>query len=1060
MAIQKLFTSLSKAASGSSYVGENGRIFYDPTKGFRISDGVTPGGIPAAVAVTAANIGDLAITGATISTANANEDLTLSTNGTGNINVYGSFKVHSDGIGSSVSFDAAANGLLTMTVPTLTLGQTGLLINGGSTATTSLPQVSGTTFRSVGNDGMTNTVAVDAFGTGAFPAFIHRTGRGTSAAPTATKNGDTIGRWGAVGWGDTNFVIDTGLGRAASDIRFVATEDFTDTHGGTQIQFYTSPNGGTHRTLSVTMDYTGITTGNIHSTNVFVSGNTISQGTTNLIGTVTTQGNLNVNGNLSIEGTSINTGTTLMIGNTTTVGTTTLTGDVTITGNVNTTGAAANFGTSNFNGALTINGPMSINNQISLTALGNIAFNDGTIQNTAAIKQINNGAHITGALGFVGNARILTLSVDATPTNTASTIVSRDAAGDIAVGNITATNINTTSVTGNTQIAGSMIIYGNLQVAGTTTSVNSTALSISSLTLTVANNASTGSQADSAAFLVGNNGEFADWTYDNAQAAWRSNVGVIPAQDDSAALGSVTRNWSDLYVGNAYVTSKLNVGTLPIANFNTVAQFTGNVSSWSQITNQNTSGNIYASTDFVAINDVGTDVANYIDVGINSSNNADPAYSIMKANDGYTYVNGGNLAIGTQTLGKDIVFFTDDTLASKEAGRVHLGRWILGGTDNGIDKLQVGGNVTVGNISATNLTSQFGILYANAATQANQITGANAAIVTANTALKAYTDNQITTANTGMKSYVDSQVTTLNTTITTANTNVVSYVNSQVTTLNTSISGVTTAWQANAAGQANQITGANTNISTNTTAIATLNANVGAYETYANSAITTNTNSIATLNANVGAFETYANLAISSITTNANANTAAYLSNGISTNIVTTGNISAGNVLVGSTTYSNLSITSTALAADFTIGQTSATGNLVLNRQTNFAKDARITGNIRYDQTQNNATVTQLTSKATAVTANGRTGQITTNNATLNKGAAVQFTVNNSYITSAKDMVIVNIASGATVGYDISVNSINAAGSFIINLHNSDSTGSGANAADTLVINFAVIKVN
>jgi hypothetical protein len=705
-----------------------------------------------------------------------------------------------------------------MTVPTLNLGQTGLLINGGSTAATSLPQVSGTTFRSVGNDGMPNSVAVDAFGTGAFPAFIHRSGRGTSAAPTATKNGDTIGRWGAVGWGDTNFVIDPIIGRAASDIRFVATEDFTDAHGGTQIQFYTSPNGGTHRTLSVTMDYTGITTGNIHSTNVFVSGNTISQGTTNLIGEVTTQGNLNVNGNLSIEGTSINTGTTLMIGNTTTVGTTTLTGDVTITGNVNTTGAAANFGTSNFNGAMTINGPMSINNQISLTALGNIAFNDGTVQSTASIKQINNGAHITGALGFSGNARTLSLSVDATPNNTASTIVARDAAGNIAVGNISATTLNTTSITANSSIAGSLTVYGNLNVVGTTVTTQAVVTTVDTKTFTIASNAVSAIAADGAAFLVANvaGHSVADWTYDNGQAAWRSNISVVPSQNDGANLGSSTRNWGELFASNAYITSKLNVGTLPINNFNTVAQFTGNVGSWSQITNQNTSSNIYASTDFVAINDVGTDVINYIDVGINSSTNADPAYSIMKSNDGYMYVNGGNLALGTQTLGKDIVFFTDDTIASKEAGRIHLGRWILGGTDNGVDKLQVTGNVTVGNISATNLTNQFATLTANAATQAAQITAANAAIVTANTAVVSY----VNTLNTAMIA----NVVAANAAIVTANTAMKSYVDA-----------VTTAWTSNAASQATQISTNSANIAAANVNIATLqtqvyaNANVAAY---------------------------------------------------------------------------------------------------------------------------------------------------------------------------------------------------------------------------------------
>ena len=119
-----------------------------------------------------------------------------------------------------------------------------------------------------------------------------------------------------------------------------------------------------------------------------------------------------------------------------------------------------------------------------------------------------------------------------------------------------------------------------------------------------------------------------------------------------------------------------------------------------------------------------------------------------------------------------------------------------------------------------------------------------------------------------------------------------------------------------------------------------------------------------------------------------------------------------------------------------------------------------VTGNIRYDQTQNNATVTQQTNKTTAVTCNGRTGQITTSNGALNKGVAVKFTVNNSYITSAKDVIIVNVASGATVPYSVSVNNISSSGSFDISINNADSTGSGSNASDTLVLNFAVIKVN
>jgi hypothetical protein len=175
---------------------------------------------------------------------------------------------------------------------------------------------------------------------------------------------------------------------------------------------------------------------------------------------------------------------------------------------------------------------------------------------------------------------------------------------------------------------------------------------------------------------------------------------------------------------------------------------------------------------------------------------------------------------------------------------------------------------------------------------------------------------------------------------------------------------------------------------------------------------------------------------------NANVNTllAAWGSNTVST----TGTITAGNITGGNIVTSGL----ISATGNVTGGNLVATNNLV------------VTGNIRYDQASNNATVTQLTSKATAVTCNGRTGQITTSNSQVNKGASTSFTVNNTFITSAKDVVILSLASGATVVYALSVNAVNAAGSFVIAINNADSTPSGSNASDTLVINFAVIKVS
>ena len=115
--------------------------------------------------------------------------------------------------------------------------------------------------------------------------------------------------------------------------------------------------------------------------------------------------------------------------------------------------------------------------------------------------------------------------------------------------------------------------------------------------------------------------------------------------------------------------------------------------------------------------------------------------------------------------------------------------------------------------------SEIVTLTANAGAQANQITGANAAIVTANTALKAYTDGQITTTQ--------SWVTGANAAIITANTALKAYTDNQISTANTALksyvdtqdSAVTSAWTANALAQHNSIIGANAAIITANTAL-------------------------------------------------------------------------------------------------------------------------------------------------------------------------------------------------------------------------------------------------
>ena len=97
-------------------------------------------------------------------------------------------------------------------------------------------------------------------------------------------------------------------------------------------------------------------------------------------------------------------------------------------------------------------------------------------------------------------------------------------------------------------------------------------------------------------------------------------------------------------------------------------------------------------------------------------------------------------------------------------------------------------------------------------------------------------------------------------------------------------------------------------------------------------------------------------------------------------------------------------------------------------------------------------TVTQATSKSTAVTLNKSAGRITMNAASLAAGTNVSFNLNNSLI-SANDILILNVAGGATAeAYNLWVNSLGA-GTAFITLRN---TTAGA-LAEAVVINFALI---
>jgi hypothetical protein len=97
-------------------------------------------------------------------------------------------------------------------------------------------------------------------------------------------------------------------------------------------------------------------------------------------------------------------------------------------------------------------------------------------------------------------------------------------------------------------------------------------------------------------------------------------------------------------------------------------------------------------------------------------------------------------------------------------------------------------------------------------------------------------------------------------------------------------------------------------------------------------------------------------------------------------------------------------------------------------------------------------TVTQLTSKSTAVTLNKSMGRITMNNEALAAGTNALFTLNNTTIGS-NDVVMVSVAGGGTAGAYWPFVSSQTAGSAVIGVYNN----TGGSLGEAIIVNFTII---
>ena len=150
----------------------------------------------------------------------------------------------------------------------------------------------------------------------------------------------------------------------------------------------------------------------------------------------------------------------------------------------------------------------------------------------------------------------------------------------------------------------------------------------------------------------------------NSNFVVHNGLSVGPLSID-AATGSISTTGTVSGGGNLSVPagSSLLVGTPVSAHANALIDITTAANTYVQINIQNIdSVGTQVSADLIATAPDGTDTSKYIDVGINGNNFVSSAWTISGKNDGYVYINGGNLTLGTDTAGKSVRIHTGGLL--------------------------------------------------------------------------------------------------------------------------------------------------------------------------------------------------------------------------------------------------------------------------------------------------------------------------------------------------------------------------------------------------------------
>jgi predicted nucleic acid-binding Zn-ribbon protein len=879
---------------------------------------------------TGLTVGKFTLTGNTIALQNSAEDFYVGTIGaTGNLTVNRQFNVSSvDGAWKLFDINQTNGYVSIVSNVANSTGTAALEIVGTRARDLISPNNPGILLHLTGTSLAPARIYNDSYGAANYSAYIGRKARGNSTVASGTLAGDIISRIGA------NPFDNSGVFAPISTMRmdFVVKETQTPTNRGNQIEFWTTANASASIARRVVIDDAGIAlnTGGVKFADSTVQ-TTAWLGDTSL---VTVNANIAA-ANVNIATLFANAASQATALNTLTANAAAQSGDIT-TLFANAAAQSQDITTLFANAAAQSQDITTLfaNAATQATALNTLTANAATqsaditalVANAASQQTQINSAVTTVNAGYAVSVNRVngTVGIDNLGVNTIAGTANRILVnGGTAAANASVTlslpqdiNTNSTVTFSNLTITGNLTVVGNIISAG--------ANALDSKLLYLANTATSASQLDGGGIVLGNvNAAFRrSILYDFNNDAWDT---------DGAGLTTLRLNATDAnFSGNLVSNGRASFGGnhFVFEYPNAEVQIDSDLNSYSQVVAQNHNSGTLASTDYVAVNDIGDDSNYYIDLGINSSTYVNPAYSIDGPNGGYLYINGGNLSIGTQTAGNVIKFHTSGTLDTDlrvtidntgltSVGNVSAQYFV--GSGRYLTDLYSNANVTAYLTTDSNVLAIWNnitTLYANAATQDGAINALRANITAANVRIQTIDANlgtattNITTlfGNAGVQAdeinALRANITAANSAIVTANSAVVSYVNTlntaqaaNTTAINLQISNTSIAVFANAASQQTEInalraniTAANVNISAlqSNTATAANNinilfANTAAQEdsikalraniTAANSAISvldanlgTATTNITTLFANAGSQQTEINSLRANIT--------------------------------------------------------------------------------------------------------------------------------------------------------------------------------------------------